>query len=170
MGSDSTILILCTGNSCRSIMAEAILRQQAGDRLRVVSAGSHPKGSVDAGALAVLRRHGIDVGGLRSKSWDEWAGMPIALVITVCDDAAGEACPLFAGEAAKAHLGMRDPSRVTGSPAEIAASYEAAYRLLDRRMKALLALGPGQMEPKELQSRVSSLATLYPEETCLQSG
>lgn len=169
MISPFTILILCTGNSCRSIMAEAILRQLAGDRLRVLSAGSHPKGAVDAGALATLERHGIGTDGLRSKSWDAFSATPVDLVITVCNQAAGEVCPWYPGQKTKSHLGMADPSKVEGSLKEIREAYEAAYALLDRRMQALLALDLEHLGPKELQEQISALAARYPEESGLQN-
>jgi arsenate reductase len=133
------LLFLCTGNSCRSILAEATFNHLAPPGWRAMSAGSHPTGQVNPRSLALLAREGIATGGLRSKSWDNLPTTP-DIVITVCADAAGETCPAYLGPALRAHWGVEDPARVTGTDAEIEAAFEQAYRILRARIEALLAL------------------------------
>jgi arsenate reductase len=170
MASPYRILILCTGNSCRSIMAEAILNQLGKGQIHAVSAGSHPRGEVDPSALDVLRRHGVPAEGLRSKSWDEHAQVPVDLVITVCDQAAGEACPWFPGQKVKVHMGMTDPSKVTGTPEKVRAAYDSAFQLLKARLARLVALDMENMGPKELLPAISAIAELVKEESGFQKG
>jgi arsenate reductase len=130
------VLFLCTGNSARSILAESLLNQLGGGRFEAASAGSHPKGRVHALALELLEREGLPTAGLRSKGWDEFAGAPerFDTVITVCDDAAGETCPVAAQET-KLHWSIPDPAAVTGTQAERRAAFEAAYRDLEKRIR-----------------------------------
>jgi arsenate reductase len=138
-----TVLFLCTGNSARSIMAEAILNKAGQGRFRALSAGSHPKGAVNPHALALLRELGHDTSALRSKSWTEFAQVAapkLDFVFTVCDDAAGETCPVWPGQPMTAHWGIPDPAAAAGSPAEIALAFRQAYRMLDRRIALFLAL------------------------------
>jgi arsenate reductase len=133
------ILFLCTGNSCRSILAEAVLNGLAQGRLHAVSAGSHPAGTVHPRTLALLQREGFATEGLKSKSWDDLSTSP-DLVITVCAAAAGETCPAYLGPALRAHWGVDDPARATGTESEIDAAFAKAYRILRRRVEALLDL------------------------------
>src|SRR5205809_686144 len=131
------VLFLCTGNSARSIMAEAILNKAGQGRFRALSAGSHPKGEVNPHALALLKSLGHDTSALRSKSWAEFAqanAPQLDFVFTVCDAAAGEACPVWPGQPMTAHWGIPDPAAARGSPAEIALAFRQAYRMLDRRI------------------------------------
>jgi arsenate reductase len=136
------VLFLCSGNSARSIMAEAILNTEGAGRFRGWSAGSRATGDINPHALDLLQRMGHDVTGLRSKSWDEFAasGQEFDFIFTVCDEAAGEACPVIPGKAATAHWGIPDPAAATGTPAEIAVAFEDAYRMLARRIELFLAL------------------------------
>lgn len=131
------VLVLCTGNSCRSIMAEALINALRPGRYQAVSAGSHPAGYVHPKSLETLKRHGIDPGEPRSKSWNEFAGQSFDLVITVCDQAAGESCPLFQGAPTKMHWGTPDPAKAIGSDAEINAAFDEAFMMLKRRIEEL---------------------------------
>lgn len=133
------ILILCTGNSCRSILAEATINALAPAGIRAISAGSKPAGYVHPRSLALLAREGISTEGLHSKSWDS---LPITpdVVITVCGSAAGETCPAYLGPVLRAHWGVEDPAHATGTDAEIDAAFAQAYRILRGRIEAFLAL------------------------------
>lgn len=138
------ILFLCTGNSARSILAEAMLNDPAlgGGRVRAFSAGSHPRGQVHPLAMALLREHGLPVDGLRSKSWNEFAAPgapPIDVVITVCDNAAAEACPVWPGRPVTLHWSIPDPASVTGSEAERRQAFAGAMRLLRERIERFVA-------------------------------
>lgn len=136
-------LFLCTGNSARSIMAEAILNHKVGDRFSAHSAGSHPSATVRPEALKQLEAAHISVEGLRSKSWDEFTRPgtpPMHFVFTVCDNTAKEACPLWPGQPMTAHWGIADPAAVTGSPVEIERAFRQAFFVLDRRISLFLAL------------------------------
>lgn len=136
------VLFLCTGNSARSILAEAILNQKAPRRFRAYSAGSHPAGSVSAGALKLLGERGIPTTGLRSKSWDEFA-RPDAprfdFVITVCDNAAGELCPIWPGRPVTAHWGVPDPAAIS-DPIARSRAFDEAFQLLSKRIDLLISL------------------------------
>jgi arsenate reductase len=133
------ILFLCTGNSCRSILAEATFNALAPDGMHAMSAGSKPTGYVHPRSIALLKRKGIQTEGHSSKSWND---MPVApdIVITVCGNAADETCPVYLTRAARTHWGVDDPAKATGSDAEIDAAFELAYRILRKRIEAFLAL------------------------------
>lgn len=133
------ILVLCTGNSCRSIMAEALLNHLGRGRVSAVSAGSHPTGHVHPLSIATLERHGINPGQPRSQSWDAFAGQAFDLVITVCDQAAAESCPVFLGASQKLHWSTPDPAKATGTDADIQAAFDDAFRHLKHRIEAYLA-------------------------------
>lgn len=132
------VLFLCTGNSCRSIMAEALLNQIGRGRYAASSAGSSPAGYVHPQAIETLARHGIDPGLPRSKSWDEFADLTFDLVITVCDQAAGESCPVFPGRPKKLHWSIPDPAKAAGTSAELDAAFEDSFSLLKTRIDDLL--------------------------------
>jgi arsenate reductase (thioredoxin) len=137
------VLFLCTGNSARSIMAEAILNHRAGGRFTAFSAGSHPSGAVRPEALAQLRACNIPTNNLRSKSWDEFAqpGAPVIdFIFTVCDNAANEVCPIWPGHPMTAHWGVPDPAAATGTPDQIARCYRDAFSHLDRRIQLFVSL------------------------------
>ena len=131
------VLVLCTGNSCRSIMAEALINHLGQNRYHAWSAGSHPTGEVHPSGIATLQRHGIDTDQPHSKSWDEMTGTSFDLIITVCDQAAGEPCPIFPGQPQKLHWSIPDPAKATGTESEINAAFDQAFFLLKERIEAL---------------------------------
>jgi arsenate reductase len=144
------VLFLCTGNSCRSIIGEALATAHGSGRLRGLSAGSHPTGQVNPNALAVLARHGITPTAPASKTMDELAGQPIDLVISVCDAAAGESCPLWLEPTPRVHWGLPDPADAVGTPDEIAAAFEETFQALAWRIDALAALDLGSLNAHDL--------------------
>jgi protein-tyrosine-phosphatase len=157
------VLVLCTGNSARSLLAESILNVEGRGRLRAFSAGSRPKGEPHPLAIELLNARGHDVSGLRSKSWDEFAGPGaprMDLVVTVCDDAAGESCPYWAGAPLVAHWGIADPAQAAGSESERHAAFEAAYLQLEVRVAALLALPFETMDRAALRAKLAVIGAL----------
>ena len=143
MTSPRNVLFLCTGNSARSILAEAILRHHGAGRYVAFSAGSMPAGVPNPAAIATLEARGLDHSFARSKSWDEFAGddgAPMDLVITVCANAAGEVCPVWPGHPHTAHWGVEDPAAVTGSRQDIMAAFSLTFDQMKARIDALLAL------------------------------
>ncbi len=154
------VLFLCTGNSARSILAEAVMNQIGAGRFRGYSAGSRPTGAPNPFALDLLRREGIDTGFARSKSWDEFesAGAPkMDFVFTVCDSAAAEECPYWPGAPMTAHWGLPDPAAVDGSDAEKALAFAETFRALTRRIQAFTALPLASLDKIALQSRLKSI-------------
>ncbi|MGB4107817.1 MAG: arsenate reductase ArsC [Alphaproteobacteria bacterium] len=132
------VLVLCTGNSCRSVIAEALINQLGKGKYEAVSAGSFPAGYVHPKSIETLKRHGIDPGNPRSKSWDEFSTQPFDLVITVCDQAAGESCPLFPGKPKKLHWSTPDPAKATGSEAEVNVAFDKAFNMLKKQTEDLI--------------------------------
>jgi arsenate reductase len=154
------VLFLCTGNSARSIMAEAILNHRSRGVFTAYSAGSHPSGKVRPEALRQLERSGLSTTGLRSKSWDEFAtpgAPPMHFVVTVCDNAAREVCPIWPGHPMTAHWGVPDPAAVTGAPEEIARAFQDAFLILDRRIGLFLALPLTTLDRMALQQEVDRI-------------
>jgi len=156
------LLFLCTGNSARSILAEAILNHEGAGRFRAFSAGSHPKGEVHPAALKLLGELGFDTGGYRSKSWDEFAapGAPsLDFIVTVCDNAAGESCPVWPGQPMTAHWGMPDPAAVQGSDDIRRQAFHDAAITLKRRLELLLALSMQQLDAIALKHEVRHIGS-----------
>ena len=151
------VLILCTGNSCRSILAEALLNHLGGDRFKAFSAGSHPIGKVNPNALATLKHHGIPTEGFSSQSWDEFDDKWIDIAITVCDQAASEVCPVYLNSVVRAHWGLPDPAHVTGSQEIIEAAFEATYAALEKRIRQLLVLPVETMSGAELTETLNKI-------------
>ncbi len=147
------VLVLCTGNSARSILAEALFNALGAGRFAAYSAGSKPQGKPHPHALKVLQEKGHDVAFARSKSWDEFAGPnspEMDLIFTVCDNAANETCPVWPGHPATVHWGLPDPAAVTGEENHIHQAFESTYQELERRVRLLLALPVEQMDVAEL--------------------
>jgi arsenate reductase len=154
------VLFLCTGNSARSIMAEAILNRDGRGQFRAFSAGSQPKGAVNPFAIDLLRKSGYDVSAMRSKSWAEFAradAPQLDFVFTVCDNAAGETCPLWPGQPITAHWGIPDPAAAEGSDAEIALAFKDAFRMLKRRIDLFLALPIAKFDRLVLTTRLKEI-------------
>ena len=154
------ILFLCTGNSCRSILAEATFNALAPAGMLAMSAGSKPAGQVHPRSIALLKKNGIATNGYYSKSWD---ALPITpdIVITVCGNAAGEACPAYLGKVVRAHWGVEDPAAATGTDAEIDAAFETAYLILRKRIEAFLALDLNRFKtPEALAQQLEKIGLL----------
>jgi arsenate reductase len=154
------VLFLCTGNTARSILAESILARDGAGRFRAYSAGSQPKGTVNPFALRVLDAAGYPLEGLRSKSWQEYAapGAPVMdFVFTVCDSAAGEACPVWPGQPMTAHWGIEDPAAVEGNDIEKEAGFVAAFRYLRNRISVFTALPVASLDRLTLQARLDAI-------------
>ncbi len=157
------ILFLCTGNSARSILAEAIMNKVGEDRFQAYSAGSQPNGTVNPHALKLLDKLGHDTSAFRSKSWDEFArpGAPkLDFVITVCDNAAGEVCPAWPGQPMTAHWGLPDPAAVKGTEVEIALAFADTYRMLSNRIGAFANLKHAALDRMSLQNRMNEIGKL----------
>jgi arsenate reductase len=154
------VLFLCTGNSARSILAEAILKHKARGAFTAYSAGSHPSGAVRPEALTQLAEAGLPTDGLRSKSWHEFAtpdAPRMDFVLTVCDNAANEPCPFWPGQPMTGHWGIADPAAVVGTPEEIARAYRDAFTVLDRRISLFLALPFATLQQLSLQREIESI-------------
>jgi arsenate reductase (thioredoxin) len=156
-------LFLCTGNSARSIIAEAILNQLGAGRFQAYSAGSQPKGSVNPHTITLLQGLGYETSGFRSKSWSEFAGPgapALDFVFTVCDNAAGEACPVWPGKPVTSHWSVPDPAEATGSDAEIAMAFKEAYRMLHQRISVFVSLPIRSLDQLTLQHRLKQIGRL----------
>lgn len=157
------VLVLCTGNSARSILGEAILAVRGAGRLRAYSAGSKPKGVPHPGALRLLERRGIATAPFASKSWNTFTapGAPrIDIAITVCDNAAQESCPVFIGAPVKGHWGLPDPAETEGTEAEVDAAFEATWQALELRVRTLLATRFEDMDPRQLADFLSVIGQM----------
>jgi len=157
------LLFLCTGNSCRSIMAEALLNHLGKDHFIAFSAGSFPTGTVHPLTLKMLLSKAVPTSGLRSKTWDEFKGKPIDIVITVCDQSAAESCPIFTGKPIRGHWSLPDPVKYAGLEAERLLEFQYVYNLIEYRIKALLRLPLDQMLPAEITGKLDEIGRLQPQ-------
>ncbi len=160
MAEPYNVLFLCTGNSARSVMAEAILNKVGAGKFRAFSAGSQPKGQVHPETIRLLQSLGHDMAGVCSKSWQEFAkpGAPaLDFVFTVCDNAAGETCPIWPGQPMTAHWGVPDPAEAKGTEAEIALAFKDAYRMLNQRIGIFSALPIRSLDQLTLQKRLKEI-------------
>lgn len=154
------VLFLCTHNSARSVMAEALLNRHGPGKFKAYSAGSHPSGKINPFVEALLKKMNFDLSGFRSKDWDEFAkpGAPVMhFVFTVCDQAAGEVCPIWPGQPATAHWGFPDPSSATGTDAEKAAFTADVYRMIERRIQVFANLPLASLSKLELQRKLEDM-------------
>ncbi|WP_422378199.1 arsenate reductase ArsC [Roseibium sp.] len=154
------VLIVCTANSARSVLGEALFRHLGQGKFQSFSAGSTPRGSVNPDALSCLERHGLSSDGFRSKSWDEFAGHEapkMDLIITVCDSAAGESCPVWPGHPLVVHWGIPDPAGVEGDDDTRGAAFDLAYKRLERRINAMLALGDSVFTAEDGKARLNAI-------------
>jgi arsenate reductase len=154
------VLFMCTANSCRSILSEAMFNHLAPQGFQAISAGSFPKGQVLPRSLTTLQEAGIAIDGLSSKGNDAFEANPPDIVITVCDKAAGEACPVYFGPALKAHWGLEDPSKVKGDEAVVAAAFHSTLARIETRCRAFLALPFAQLDRDALKRELDRISTL----------
>lgn len=162
-GKHYNVLFLCTANSARSIMAEAILNRLGKGRFTAWSAGSQPRGEVNPHSIQVLKALGYDTSPARSKSWEEFAAKDaqrMDFVFTVCDDAAAEACPIWPGQPMSAHWGIPDPAAVEGSPAQTGAAFLDTYRMLERRIGAFVALPVKSIDTLALKKSIKDIGSM----------
>ncbi len=158
------VLFICTGNSARSILAESLLNHLGKGRFHAYSAGSHPTGQVNPAVLDLLRQQGLPIDGLRSKSWDEFDtpdAPALDFVFTVCDNAAGEVCPVWPGEPMTAHWGIEDPAAVNGGDEALHAAVSSAYRLLSRRISLFVSLPIQKLDGLSLQTHLEDIGRAY---------
>jgi protein-tyrosine-phosphatase len=154
------VLFICTGNSARSILAEAILKRAGGDTFHGFSAGSHPTGAINPHALNLLKSLDQPIGSLRSKNWQEFASddaPALDFTFTVCDNAAGEVCPIWPGQPMSAHWGLPDPAAVIGTKAEIAAAFAETYRMLNNRIETFVNLPLASLDKLSLKNRLDEM-------------
>jgi arsenate reductase len=166
MNTPANVLFLCTGNSARSIMVEALLNRLGEGRFRAFSAGSFPKGTVRPEALALLQAHGLPTEGLRSKAWDEFAcpcAPALDFVFTLCDQAASEPCPAWPGQPITAHRGVPDPAAVDGSEAIVRLAFRDVFLTLEGRIKLFTALPLAQLARVAIQRKVDEIGRIRPD-------
>ena len=157
------VLFLCTGNSARSIMAEAIMNRLGEGRFKAYSAGSMPTGTVNPHAIDLLKSQNFLTYSFRSKSWEEFSGQgapKLDFVFTVCDNAAGETCPVWPGQPMTAHWGVPDPAEATGTPAEVALAFKDAYRMLNQRIGVFAALPLRALDQLSLQRKLNEIGRM----------
>jgi arsenate reductase len=151
------VLVLCTGNSCRSVMGEALVNHLGAGRFKASSAGSNPIGRINAGALATLARHDLPTEGYTSKSWEALEGIDFDILIAVCDSAAGETCPVYLSSAIRTNWGVTDPGHVEGTPEEVIAAFEATFATLKHRITRLVELPIESMSREQLSEELDRI-------------
>ena len=151
------VLVLCTGNSCRSVLGEALMNQFGAGRLQACSAGSRPIGRINTNALATLQRNGLPTDGFVSQSWDAFADEGIDIAITVCDSAAGEVCPVYLNSTVRAHWGLPDPAHMTGTDEEIEQAFQATYDAMSERVQKMLALPIETLDKQTLAAELNKI-------------
>jgi arsenate reductase len=154
------VFVICTGNSCRSVMGEALFNHLGKGRIKAYSAGSHPIGRLNAGALATLKRHNLPTEGYKSQSWEDFEDVAMDFVITVCDNAAGETCPVYLSEATQAHWGVSDPGHFEGTEVEKIAAFEQTFAILELRVNKMLALPLETMSAEDLTFELNTIGKL----------
>ena len=154
------IFIICTGNSCRSVLAEALFNHLGQGRLNAFSAGSHPVGKINDAALATLKRHGLPTEGYQSQSWEDFEEIPMDFVITVCDNAAGETCPVYLTQAVRAHWGVSDPGHVEGTDEEKTTAFEQTFATLKLRVEKMLELPLETLHKDKLTAELNAIGQL----------
>ena len=154
------ILVICTGNSCRSVMAEALLNHLGQGRLNAFSAGSHPVGKINEAALATLKRHSLPTEGYKSQSWEDFQEIPMDIVITVCDNAAGETCPVYLTQAVRAHWGVSEPGHIEGTDEEKIAAFEQTFATLKLRINKMLELSLETMTKGSLTAELNKIGEI----------
>lgn len=154
------VFVICTGNSCRSVFAEALFNYLGMGRLNAFSAGSHPVGKINDAALATLKRHGLPTEGYKSQFWEDFEETPMNIVITVCDNARGETCPVYLTKAVRAHWGVSDPGHVEGSDAEKIAAFEQTFATLKLRVNKMLELPLETLPKDELTAELNKIGQL----------
>jgi len=154
------ILVLCTGNSCRSVLGEALLNHLGSGRVKAYSAGSKPIGRTNVNAVKVLAKHGVNTDGFTSQSWDDFDKHQIDIAITVCDNAANEQCPVYMESIVRGHWGLFDPAHLEGTEAEIDAAFEKAYAVTESRVKAFLALPFEEISPEKLTEELNKIGLI----------
>lgn len=153
------VFVICTGNSCRSVMGEALVNHLGQGRLKAFSAGSHPIGRINTGALATLKRHNLPTEGYQSQSWEDFEDTAMDIVITVCDNAAGESCPVYLTEVVRTHWGVSDPGHVEGTAEEKIAAFEQTFSILKLRVEKMLELPLETMTPEELTAELNKIGS-----------
>lgn len=156
------ILFLCTHNSCRSVMAEGLMQHYGKGNFTAYSAGSFPSGNINLKAIQTLKKNKVeaDYDNFKSQSWDDFDNIKMDIVITVCDSAAGETCPLFLGGSVKAHWGVFDPSQIKGTEAEVETSFQDAFEILRKRVKALIDLDLNNLSKEQLKQELDKIGNL----------
>ena len=151
------VLVLCTGNSCRSVMGEALVNHLGAGRFKAYSAGSNPIGRINQGALATLARHHLPTEGYTSKSWEALEGIDFDILIAVCDSAAGEACPVYLSSAIRTNWGVADPGHVEGTPEDVIAAFETTFATLRHRITRLVELPIDSMSREQLSEALDRI-------------